>query len=196
MTYKVGDRIKLKRKTPAAACLKKGDVIQIAAIHPQTGSCKFWNERTESWGYVESDEFTLLPPEIDSVSPASTLADTEYTVEVADTEYIVEVADTEYIAEVADTEYIAEVAEDDSVLKAISTYQPRGTARSGEYFRFSYREGLKMRHVHIRGGSTDSLISQAKVAEVRSLQAAGIPAAEIAAMLRNSVGKAQTPLSC
>ncbi|MEG4396483.1 hypothetical protein QUB30_29280, partial [Microcoleus sp. BROC3] len=77
-----------------------------------------------------------------------------------------------------------EVAEDDSVSRAISTYQPRGTARSGEYFRFSYRDGFKMRHIHIRGGNTDSPIAQAKVAEVRSLLAAGIPAAQIAATLR------------
>jgi hypothetical protein len=53
---------------------------------------------------------------------------------------------------------------DDSVSsKAISTYHPRGTARSGEYFRFSYRDGSRMRHIHIRGGNTDSPIAQAKV---------------------------------
>ena len=135
-TYEVGDRVKLKRKTPAAACLKKGDIIQIAAIHPQTGSCKFWNELTESWGYVEPDEFILLPPEIDSVS------------------------------------------------LAISRYRPKGTARGGEYFRFSYRSGEKMKHIHIRGGNTDSPIAQEKVQEVRSLLAAGVLPAQVAAMLR------------
>jgi hypothetical protein len=41
-----------------------------------------------------------------------------------------------------------------------------------------------MRHIHIRGGNTDSLIAQAKVAEVRSLLAAGVPAAEIARWLK------------
>jgi len=48
----------------------------------------------------------------------------------------------------------------------------------------SYREGGRVRHVHIKGGNTDSPIAQAKVGEVRSLLAAGIPPAEIAAMLR------------
>jgi hypothetical protein len=42
-----------------------------------------------------------------------------------------------------------------------------------------------MCHIHIRGGNTDSPRAQAKVQEVRSLLAAGIHPAEIAAMLRN-----------
>jgi hypothetical protein len=167
-TYKIGDFVKLRRKSAHAACLKKGDIIQIEAIHPHDGSCKFWNERTESWGYVYPDAFTLVPPlRNDSVTP------------------IVETVVTE------------SNPPDDSVTKsasAISTYRPRGTARSGEYFRFSYRDGGKIRHIHIRGGNTDSPIAQEKVQEVRSLLAAGMPPAEVAATLRNSVGKAQTPL--
>ncbi len=155
--YKIGDFVKLRRKSAHAACLKKGDIIQIQAVHPSDGSCKFWNERTESWGYVYPDDFTLVPPpKIDSVSPISTFADTEYTAEVADI---------------------------DSVSKAISTYRPRGTARSGEYFRFSYRDGSRMRHIHIRGGNTDSPVAQAKVQEVRSLLAAGVPPTQIAGTL-------------
>ncbi|MEG3842937.1 hypothetical protein [Microcoleus sp. herbarium14] len=69
-TYKVGDFVKLRRKSAHAACLKKGDIIQIEAVHPRDGSCKFWNDRTKSWGYVYPDDFTLVPPpEIDSVTP-------------------------------------------------------------------------------------------------------------------------------
>ena len=185
-TYKVGDFVKLRRKSAHAACLKKGDIIQIQAVHPSDGSCKFWNEHTESWGYVYPDDFTLVPPpKIDSVSPVSTFADTEYTAETADTEYTAETADTEYTAETADTEYTAETADIDSVSKAISTYRPRGTARSGEYFRFSYRDGSRMRHVHIKGGNTDSPITQAKVQEVRSLLASGMLPAQVAEMLKN-----------
>lgn len=165
-TYKVGDWVKLKRKTPHAACLKKGDIVQIETIHSLDGSCKFWNERTESWGYVYPDEFTLVPPPIDSVTP------------------IDEPVVTESIDEPVVTE--SNPPENDSVTKsasAISTYRPRGTARSGEYFRFSYRDGGKIRHIHIRGGNTDSPIAQARVEEVRSLLAAGVPPAQIAATL-------------
>lgn len=98
--------------------------------------------------------------------------------------------------EVVVTELIPAPADDHSVTSdAISTYCPRGTACGGnEYFRFSYRAGTKVRHIHIRGGNTDSPIAQAKVQEVRSQLAAGIPPAEIAAMLRNR-GITQTP-SC
>jgi hypothetical protein len=73
---------------------------------------------------------------------------------------------------------------DSVTLNAISTYRPRGTARSGEYFRLSYRIGGRVIHQHIRGGNTDSPIAQAKVQEVRSLLAAGMAPAEIAAMLK------------
>ena len=168
--YKPGDWVKLRRKPTIAAWVKRGEIYKVNRVHPIDGSLQFWNPFTNEWDFLYPDEVKLapaplvvedvLPPPVDSVSPASTLADTEYTVEVA---------------------------EDDSVSKAISTYQPRGTARSGEYFRFSYRDGSRMRHIHIRGGNTDSPIAQAKVQEVRSLLAAGISPAEIAAMLKTPI---------
>jgi len=58
-TYKVGDLVKVKRKTPHAPLSKKGDIIKIEAIHPHNGSCKFWNERTESWGYLYPEEWKI-----------------------------------------------------------------------------------------------------------------------------------------
>ena len=165
--YKAGDYVKLRRKPAIAAWVKRGEIYKVNKVHPLDGSLQFWNPFTNDWDFLYPDEVKLSPPpEFDSVSPASTLPDTEYTVEVADTEYTVEPVDI------------------DSVSKAISTYRPRGTARSGEYFRFSYREGSRMRHIHIRGGNTDSPIAQAKVQEVRSLLAAGIPPAQIARLMR------------
>lgn len=75
---------------------------------------------------------------------------------------------------------------DGLALNAISTYQPRGTAPETcpKYYRLSYKEGDRVRHIHIRGGNTDSPIAQAKVAEVRSLLAAGISPAEVASLLK------------
>ena len=160
--YKPGDWVKLRRKPAIAAWVKRGEIYKINAVHPRDGSLQFWNPFTNQWDFLYPDEVKLAPAPtvVDSVSPASTLADTEY---------------------------IAEVAEDDSISRAISTYQPRGTARSGEYFRFSYRDGSRMRHIHIRGGNTDSPIAQAKVQEVRSQLVAGIPPKEIAAALQKSI---------
>jgi len=181
--YNAGDWVMLRKKPAIAAWVKRGEIYKVNRVHPINGSLQFWNPHTSDWDFLYPDEVKLAPappavedapppPAVDSVSPASTLADTEY---------IAEVADTEYIAEVAEG---AEGAEGDSVSRAISIYSPRGTARSGEYFRFSYRDGSRMRHIHIRGGNTDSSISQAKVAEVRSQLAAGIPPAEIAQLLK------------
>ena len=99
-------------------------------------------------------------------------------------EEIGRVVDSPTPAEVAVGESIPSANDDNLTLHAISTYRPRGTARGGEYYRLSYKEGGKVRTVHIRGGNTDSPIAQAKVAEVRSLLAAGVAPVEIAAMLR------------
>jgi len=216
-TYKVGDRVKLRKKPMAASYVKRGDIVEIAAVHPTNGSVKFWNERSERWEFIHPDEIGVTSPNVqtadteytvalsdkdDSVSSNVQTADTEYTValgdkddsvssnvQTADTEYTVALGDKDDSVssnvQTADTEYTVALGDnDDSVSKAISTYRPRGTARSGEYFRFSYRDGLRMRHIHIRGGNTDSPIAQAKVQEVRSLLAAGVPAKEVAALLK------------
>ena len=177
-TYKVGDRVKVKRKTPHAPLLKKGDIVRIEAVHPHNGSCKFWNELTESYGCLYPDEFVLLPPgNNDSVTPAE-VAVTESTLPPGNDDSVTP-------AEVAVTESTLPPGNDDFLaLNAVSTYQPRGTARSGEYFRLSYREGGRVRHLHIKGGNTDSPIAQEKVQEVRSLLASGVSPAEIAAMLK------------
>jgi hypothetical protein len=180
-TYKVGDRVKVKRKTPHAPLLKKGDIIRIEAIHPHNGSCKFWNELTESWGYLYPDEFILLPPaENDSITPEesavieSTLAPAENDSITPEESAVIEStlapAENDSITpeESAVIESTLAPAENDSItLDPISTYKAGGTARGGEYFRLSYRLGGRVRHCHIRGGNTDSPIAQAKVAEVR-----------------------------
>jgi hypothetical protein len=178
-TYKVGDLVKLRKKPIAASYVKKGHIVEIAAIHPINGSIKFWNERSESWEFIHPDEIgSVVKPgsAVDSVTPA----------EVAVTESIAPPGNDDAVtpAEVAVTESIAPPGNDDLALKAISTYSPRGTARGGQYYRLSYRDGGRVRHQHIRGGNTHSPIAQAKVQEVRSLLAAGIAPIEIAAILK------------
>jgi hypothetical protein len=183
--YKVGDLVKIRKRPIAASYVNKGDVVEIVAVDPLNGSIKFWNERSERGEFLHPDEIgSIVRPadNDDSVSSKAQTADTEYTVGPAGNDD--SVSDQ---AQIADTEYrVGPADNDDSVSsKAISTYRPRGTARSGEYFRFSYRDSSRMRHIHIRGGNTDSPIAQAKVAEVRSLLATGMPPAEIAAILKN-----------
>ena len=49
-------------------------------------------------------------------------------------------------------------------------YKPRGTARGkNNYFRFSYRDGGRMRHLHIPGGNTTSPLAQQRWEEVRQM---------------------------
>jgi hypothetical protein len=212
-TYEICDLVKLRKKPRAASYVKKGDFVVIDAIHPVDGSVRFWNERSERWEFIQQDEISSIIPKAqigvtestpepaDSVTSSAEVGVTESTPEPADsvtssaevgvTESTPEPADSvTSSAEVGVTESTPEPA--DSVTSSVSTYRPRGTARSIEncplkYFRFSYRDGSKVRHVHIRGGNTDSPIAQAKVVEVRSQLAAGIPPAEIAKMLASKI---------
>jgi hypothetical protein len=199
--YQVGDLVKLRKKPSAASYVKKGDSVEISAVHPIDGSIKFWNERSERFEFIYPDEISgiISREPVDSVTSSAEVGVTESIPEPADsvtskaevgvTESIPEPADSVTSkAEVGVTESIPEPV-DSVTSSAVSTYRPRGTARSIEnvrleYFRFSYREGSKVRHIHIKGGNTDSPKAQAKVAEVRSLLAAGIPPREIAGMLK------------
>ena len=160
--YKPGDWVKIKKVPVIAKHVKCGQVYQLTSVETGDGRLEFWNPFAAQRDFLYPTEVKLALTPTDHVDSVS-----EGKAQIADTEYTVPPADN-----------------DDSVSKAISTYRPRGTARSGEYFRLSYREGSRMRHIHIRGGNTDSPIAQAKVQEVRSLLAAGIAPAEVAAMLR------------
>jgi hypothetical protein len=87
--------------------------------------------------------------EFDSVSVQPIARDTESIPETVefDSVSVQPIArDTESTAPPADTESIPEP--NNSVSRAIATYRPRGTARGGEYFRFSYRAGRKMKHLY------------------------------------------------
>ena len=166
--YKTGDWVKVLKKPAIAASVKKGQIFRINTVHPVDGSLRFWNPQTSQWDGLYPDEvkLALAPPAVEDTPPPPA------------------VDSVTLIAEPVVTESIEEF---DSVTKsasAISTYKPKGTARGGEYFRFSYRDGGKVRHIHIRGGNTDSLLAIAKVEEVRSLLAIGIPAVQVAAMIR------------
>jgi hypothetical protein len=182
--YQVGDLVRLRKKPLAASYVKKGDFVVVDAIHPVDGSVKFWNERSERWEFIYPDEISSIVPRefADSVTSSAKVAVTESIPEPADS--------VTSSAEVGVTESIPEPA-DSVTSSAVSTYRPRGTARGIEdcplaYFRFSYRDGSKVRHVHIRGGNTDSPIAQEKVQELRSLLASGVSPAEIATMLRRN----------
>jgi hypothetical protein len=173
--YKPGDWVKIRKVPAIAKHVKCGHIYKVHEVNSTDGLLKFWNPFACQWDYLYPKEvkLALAPPAVDSVT----------SVEFAVTESILPSAvDSVTPVEPAVTEsnphdgYLA--------LNAVSTYRPRGTARGKEYYRLSYKCGGKVKHCHIRGGNTNSPIAQAKVQEVRSLLAAGIPPAEIAAMLK------------
>ncbi len=190
-SIKPGDWVKLRRKSTSAAYLKKGEIVQVQSVNCHTGCARFWNERAEAWGYLHPEDVFLVSPPLDSVSVQPIARDTVSTPESVDTESVPDqvcldsvsvqpiVLDTESTAPLADTESTPESVEFDSVSGPVATYRPKGTARGGEYFRFSYRAGGKMKHLHIPGGNTGSVLAQSRAAEVMELAAAGVPSLEI-----------------
>ena len=197
--YKPGDWVKIRKVPTIAKHVKCGHVYKVHEVDSTDGLLKFWNPFASQWDYLHPEEVGLaLAPSDKFDSPTSaelavgesncphseTHATTQFDA-VGESNCPHSGFDSPTSAELAVGESKPAPGDDYLALNAISTYRPRGTARGGEYFRLSYKDGGKVRTVHIRGGNTDSPIAQAKVQEVRSLLAAGIAPAEIAAMLKN-----------
>ena len=69
--------------------------------------------------------------------------------------------------------------------RAVYEYSSKGTARGGfAYFRFSYKEGSRVRHVHIGGGNVRSAIAQARAALVSEAVREGMSNLEIVRMIK------------
>jgi hypothetical protein len=205
--YKPGDWIKIRKVPAIAKHVRVGQTYKIHAIDPTNGQLQFWNPFAGQWDFLCSKEVKLahVPPDDSPISVEVGVGesivpdDSPISVEVGVGESIVP-DDSPISVEVGVGESIVpddsptsvEVGVGESIvpdetnyfLDPISIYTPRGTARGGKYYRLSYKEGGKVRQVHIRGGNTDSAIAQAKVAEVRSLLAAGMSPAQVAEYLR------------
>ncbi|MEG4516509.1 hypothetical protein [Microcoleus sp. AT9b-C5] len=203
---KPGDWVKLRRKTVTAPYWKKGESVQVEGVHPTNGSVKFWSERSESWAYLHPEDFTKTvqpialdtesqpapadtesipaPGEFDSVSIEPIALNTESNCPHSETLINPDVE--------VDTESNCQHSEFDSVSGPVAAYRAAGTARSGEYFRFSYRDGKKMKHLHIPGGNTGNVLARQRAAEVMELAAAGVPAVEICDRIRSWSGRTAT----
>lgn len=64
-------------------------------------------------------------------------------------------------------------------------YVPKGTARTkSTYFRYSYRDGSKMKHVHIPGGNTSNPVARRNWQLVLASKSKGMTSAEIVEMIK------------
>ena len=71
------------------------------------------------------------------------------------------------------TESLVSDATKDSVT-AINIYEAKGTARGNrKYFRYSYKEVGKVKHLHIGGGNIHSLVAQSRMELVKDALAQG-----------------------
>jgi hypothetical protein len=70
-------------------------------------------------------------------------------------------------------------------LTAINIYKPKGKARGEKkYFRYSYKEGGKTKHMHIGGGNIYSVVAQSRAQLVRDAIADGESPQEIKQLIR------------
>ncbi len=62
----------------------------------------------------------------------------------------------------------------------LETYRPGGSARSDRlYYRYCYRDGNRITHIHIPGGNVNNPIAQKRADRVREMIRAGKPPEEI-----------------
>jgi hypothetical protein len=74
----------------------------------------------------------------------------------------------------------------------IGRYRAGGNTRgNSDYWRFSYRHGRRVRHVHIPGGNSSNLIALARVEEVKRAIASGRSALEILELIHVWTRKSQ-----
>lgn len=75
----------------------------------------------------------------------------------------------------------------------INTYSPGGTARGKRYyFRYSYYEGSRKRHIHIKGGSISSNLARSRAGQVNEWIAQKLEPREIVQLV-SRFGKGVKP---
>ena len=82
---------------------------------------------------------------------------------------------------------VADEPEERKPCGTVGTYQPRGSAH-GEYwyFRFSYRDGKRMKHKHIPGGNAGSSVARQRAEAVRQAIARGATIDEVLQLIKNN----------
>ncbi len=69
---------------------------------------------------------------------------------------------------------------------AINIYTPRGKARADyQYFRYSYRDGSRIRHCHIPGGNIHSALAQSRRDQLEEMVRQGRSPSEIVQMIQS-----------
>jgi hypothetical protein len=69
---------------------------------------------------------------------------------------------------------------------SVNTYSPG--KRKSEYYRLSYRQGRKMKHIHLRGGSTLAELATYRANKLQAMIDRGAELAEVIAAVRTFNG--------
>jgi hypothetical protein len=80
---------------------------------------------------------------------------------------------------------VSDVTSKNDSLTAINIYKAKGTARGDrKYFRYSYKEAGKVKHLHIGGGSINSVVAQSRMQLVKDALARGQSPNDIKQLIR------------
>lgn len=91
------------------------------------------------------------------------------------------------LANVSDTKPLAHQYFQKNTKPYISTYSPAG--RQTNYYRFSYRDGKTVKHIHIPGGNSASDLVQYRVKRIQGLIDRGLPISKISKLIVSYKGK-------
>ena len=82
---------------------------------------------------------------------------------------------------------VADELEERKPCGTVGTYQPRGSAHGDRrYFRFSYRDGNRMKHKHVPGGNVDNSVARQRAEAVRQAIARGANVEEVLQLIKKS----------
>jgi hypothetical protein len=77
-----------------------------------------------------------------------------------------------------------ELDEIEDSVTGVNIYKPKGKAKGDRsYYRYSYRDGRRVKHIHIPGGNTNCDIAQQRAKKVREAIAAGAKSPEVISLI-------------
>ena len=71
----------------------------------------------------------------------------------------------------------------------IGTYSP--ARRKANYYRFSYRDGEKIKHIHIPGGNSSAPLVQYRVQKIQGMIDQGLPLTKILTLISSYKGNSK-----
>jgi hypothetical protein len=117
-----GDWVQLKKDAAGAVDWSAGEVLQVESIDPASGRARFWNDRTQEWGYLRSRDMALTVPPLkvlknQPIALVAELAPAPVVTELAPAPVVTELAPAPVVTELAPAPVVTELEESHQLLQ-------------------------------------------------------------------------------